>query len=201
MQFHSSLLWSWNRTIDRLPYLATGVLLFILKFFIDWTIAAHGFGQHWSPFNYLIWPNDQVLRVFELGHEERRFSITMLAVSLPFIWTGVVLTLHRLRAAGLPLSLILFFFVPVVNLLLFLILVLLPTKEVLTAVAVPQPVRRNLEPWRNVHRNFVEESYWRSGLVALAISVPPVVDFIIHRIHGQVLEHIKRLAEGSSELR
>src|SRR5712692_9293626 len=169
MPLQPSLLWTWNRTIDRVPYLLTGVLLFLVKFAIDWTIAAWGFGQSWSPLNYLIWPNDRVLSVFELGNPERWFALTMLLVSLPFIWTGVILSLHRLRATGLPLGLIVLFFVPLVNLLLFLVLVLLPTQDVLTAVAVPQPVPRRFEPLRRVHRSIVRESYWRSGLVALAV--------------------------------
>ena len=151
MRIQLSLLWTWNRAIDRVPYLLAGVLLFLVKFAIDWTIATQVFSQPWSPVNYLLWPNDRVLRVFELGDPEQAFSLTMLLVSLPFIWTGIILTLHRLRATGLPLSLILFFFVPLVNLLLFLFLVLLPTQEVLTAVAVPQPMRRGLQPWRRAH--------------------------------------------------
>lgn len=181
-----SLLWNWNRTIDRVPYLLTGAALFLVKFAIDWMIAGQVFGQSWSPFNYLVWPNDRVLRVFELGDPERWFSLTMLLVSLPFIWTGVILTLHRLRATGLPLSLVLLFFVPLVNLLLFMVLVLLPTQEVLTVVAVPQPVRRRLEPWRTAHRNIVHESYWRSGLVALLITVPLAVLAVV--LGAQVLQ-------------
>jgi hypothetical protein len=196
-----SLLWTWNRTIDRGPYLLTGVLLFLVKFAIDWTIATQGFGRPWSPLNYLVWPDDRVLRVFELDGPERAFSRTMLLVSLPFIWTGVILTLHRLRAAGLPPGLVLLFFVPLVNLLLFLILVLLPTRQAAPAgaladgapgwedlpaqgdssrqtgitVEVVRPVRRPLEPLRRAHRRIVVESYWRSGLVALAVTVPLTV--------------------------
>ena len=100
MDMHTqlSLLWTWNRVIHRVPYLLTGVLLFLVKYAIDWTIATHGFGLSWSPLNYLIWPNDRVLRMFELDGPERWFSLVMLVVSLPFIWTGVILTLHRLRA-------------------------------------------------------------------------------------------------------
>jgi uncharacterized membrane protein YhaH (DUF805 family) len=186
MHMQPSLLWTWNRTIDRLPYLLTGVGLFLVKFAIDWTIATQGFGQPWSPFNYLVWPNDRVLRVFELDDPERWFSLTMLLVSLPFIWTGVILTLHRLRATGLPLSLILLFFVPVANLLLFLVLVLLPTQEVLPVVAVRQSVRRRLEPLRQTHQSLVRESYWRSGLVALAITVPLAVLAVV--LGAQVLQ-------------
>ena len=115
MRLDPSLLWTWNRTIDRGPYLLAGVLLFLLKFGIDWTVATQVFGQPWSPFNYLVWPNDRLLHVFELDQPERAFSLTMLGLSLPFIWIGVILTLHRLRAAGLPLSMVLFFFAPLLN--------------------------------------------------------------------------------------
>src|SRR5437660_2085766 len=113
MRFQPSLLWTWNRTIDRVPYLLTGALLFLVKFAIDWTIATQGFGQAWSPVNYLIWPNDRVLRVFELGDPERWFSLTLLLVSLPFIWSGVMLSLHRLRDTELPLALVVLFSVTV----------------------------------------------------------------------------------------
>ena len=38
-----------------------------------------------------------------------------------------------------------------------------------------QPARRRFEPLRRVHRSIVLESYWRSGLVALSITVPLTV--------------------------
>src|SRR5438874_6040917 len=122
-----SLLWTWRRTIGRGPYLLTGIVLFLVKFVLDWTIATQVFGQTWSLFHYLIWPNDRTMRIFELSDADRWFAVTMLFVSVPFIWTGVILTLHRLRDANLPLAFVLFFFVPVVNLLLFLVLAIAPT--------------------------------------------------------------------------
>lgn len=183
MRLDLSLLWTWHRTIDRVPYLLTGVLLFLVKFVIDWTIATQGFGQSWSPLNYLVWPNDRVLQVFDLADPERWFAVTMLLVSLPFVWTGVILTLHRLRAAGLPLSLLVFFFVPLVNLLLFLVLVLLPTREARPVVAVPQPVPRPFEPLRRVHQRVAGGSHWRSGLAALAITVPLAVLAVVLGAH------------------
>jgi uncharacterized membrane protein YhaH (DUF805 family) len=194
MQIQPSLLWNWNRTIDRAPYLLIGALMFVVKFGIDWTIANLAFHQSWSPLNYLIWPNDRVVGVLELGDPERWFSLTMLLVSLPFIWIGVMLTLHRLRAAGLPLVLILLFFMPLVNLLLFLVLVLLPTRDALSAsspddasaragapeytgitVGARRQRRRAFEPLRDMHRSIVLESYWRSGIIALAVTVPLAV--------------------------
>jgi Polyketide cyclase / dehydrase and lipid transport len=202
MRIQPSLLWTWNCTIDRAPYLLAGVMLFLVKFAIDWTVAKAGFGLTWSPLNYLVWPNDRVLRVFELDDPERRFSLTMLLVSVPFIWAGVILTLHRLRAAGLPPGLIVLFFVPLVNLLLFLILVVLPTRAATGAEGVLEgdagagelPAHGRFWPptsfkkeapmtvwprWqvqlRQIHRSIVLESYWRSGLVALAMTVPLAV--------------------------
>ena len=213
MRIQPSLVWTWNRTIDRVPFLLSGVALFLVKFAIDWTVARVGFGQAWSPLNYLIWPNDRVLRLFELHAPERQFSLTMLLVSLPFIWAGVMLSLHRMRAAGLALGLIVLFFVPLVNLLFFLLLVLLPTYEppgAKWAVAgdadsgeLPVPERfwqrasiKREEPvtvwphWqvqlRQIHRSIVLESYWRSGLVALAITVPLAVLGVF--LGAQILE-------------
>ena len=189
MRIQPALLWTWNARLDRIPYLLVGVSLFAVKFATDWTIARFGFGINWSPINYLIWPNDRVLRVFELGDAERGFSLTMLLVSLPFIWIGVMLTMHRLRATGLPLVLIVLFFLPLVNLLLFLMLVLLPAEARAEAVEpTPEPSAetsikagepplkpRLFEPLRATHRSIVLESYWRSGVVALLITVPLTV--------------------------
>jgi hypothetical protein len=210
MRIQPSLLWTWNGTIDRLPYLLTGCGLFVLKFALDSAVAALVFGQSWSPLNYLIWPNERVLRVMEMGDAERWISLTMLATSLPFIWVGVMLTLHRLRSAGLPLGLILLFFVPAVNLLLFLALVVLPGREAVTVepapdsstsddalvaeharstgitAEAPRPRRRPFEPLRRMHRSIVLESYWRSGLVALAVTVPLAVLGVV--LGAQVLQ-------------
>src|SRR5260370_12569753 len=90
----------------------TGALFFLVKYAIDWTIATQGFGLSWSPLNYLIWPNDRVLRMFELDGPERWFSLVMLAASLPFIWSCGIPTLHRLPAAVLRVSLSIFIFLP-----------------------------------------------------------------------------------------
>src|SRR5262245_3860935 len=114
-----SLLWTWDRTIGRVPYLLTGVVRALVKFGIDWPVATQLFGQEWSPLSYLIWPSDRTLKAFGLSDPERQQALTMLLISLPFIWTGVALTLHRLRDAGLPPLLVLLFFVPIANLLLF----------------------------------------------------------------------------------
>ncbi len=51
-------------------------------------------------------------------------------MALPFIWVGVVLTLRRLRAIRLPVWLVIFFFLPVINLVFFLLLSIVPTRQV-----------------------------------------------------------------------
>jgi len=50
----------------------------------------------------------------------------MLVVAILFIWVGVVLTLRRVRSAGLPLGWVILFFAPVLNLLFFAVLSVMP---------------------------------------------------------------------------
>ena len=71
-----SLLWSWNRTIDRLPYLLTGAALFVVKYALDWFIAKQGFHVSWGPMYYLVWPNDEAFRIFQLTDDRRLFALT-----------------------------------------------------------------------------------------------------------------------------
>src|SRR5438132_1667616 len=128
MAIRPSILWSFRETLDRAPYFLIGVTLFLVKFGIDWVIATQFFRQPWSPIYYLVWPNERALRIFQLTDDDKIFALVMVVVSLPFIWTGVVLTLHRLRSTGLPLALVALFFVPLINFLLFAILSVLPSK-------------------------------------------------------------------------
>ena len=86
-----------------------------------------GFHRPWGPFNY-VEPVRDVARITELRGNEAVFLETMVAMSLPFIWVGVVLTLKRLRSAGLPPPLVILFFVPLVNLFFFVFLSLIPSR-------------------------------------------------------------------------
>ncbi len=181
-----SILWTWNRTIDRLPYLLVGAILFPVKFAIDWVIATQLFGKPWSPMYYLIWPNEQAFKIFQLMDDDRNFALVMLVVSLPFVWTGVILTLHRLRSAGLPPVLVAFFFLPLVNFLMFLVLSLLPTKPEYNSDDVREPSGRELRGLRLAHRNLVRDRMWVSGLVALMVTVPMSVLAVF--IGGEVLQ-------------
>ncbi|MGH9803839.1 MAG: DUF805 domain-containing protein, partial [Candidatus Acidiferrales bacterium] len=127
MTLKFSDLWRWEGTIDRGPYLLVGLLGFGVKHNLDRALATWGFGRKWDVFNYWISPTEAV-RFTQLSPADQRFLAAMLALSLPFIWVGVVLTLRRLRAAGLPVWLVALFFIPVVNLAFFLLLSLLPSR-------------------------------------------------------------------------
>lgn len=127
-QFRLSDFWCWDGTIDRGPYVLIGVVLFALKHNLDRFTASLLFHRPWSLFNYLI-PSEAVLNVTQLSHEDRKFYLTLVATALPFIYIGVMLTVRRLRATHLPTWLVVFFFLPLLNLLFFLILGVIPSRE------------------------------------------------------------------------
>lgn len=106
-------------------FLLLGEGLFLIKFLID-RLVAGAFGRDWSFMNYLI--PGETYTLWSLPPTERRFYLVMLAIALPFIVTGLLLTWWRLRDAGLPRWLVVLFFVPAVNLVLFAVVGLWPSK-------------------------------------------------------------------------
>jgi hypothetical protein len=122
-------LWSPSGTVTRGTYAIVGLLGFTLKHNLDRFVASFGFHRHWGVFNYWV-PVRDVARVTQLPRSEAVFLATMVALSLPFIWLGVSMTIKRLRSAGLSPQLVALFFLPFLNLLFFLVLCLLPEKQV-----------------------------------------------------------------------
>ena len=129
MKIRFADLWRPSGTIGRGAYALIGVLGFALKHNLDRLIATYGFHRPWSLFNYWIPVND-VTRITALSRDDVKFLAAMVALALPFIWVGVVLTLKRLRSARLPASLVILFFVPFVNLLFFVLLSLWPERDI-----------------------------------------------------------------------
>ncbi len=127
MRIKFSDLYRWDGTVDRGPYALIGVLGFAIKHNLDRFVASAIFHRHWDLFNYWV-PPTQAVRISTLPRQDAALLGTLLALSLPFIWLGVVLTLRRLRAVGLPTALVVFFFAPVVNLIFFAILSVLPSR-------------------------------------------------------------------------
>jgi uncharacterized membrane protein YhaH (DUF805 family) len=126
MGFNVSGLLSWHGTIGRGRYLVTGVLLFAVKHLLDRLVATKVFGLSWSLFNY--WVFGESSKIDETPYGRLKFYGTLVALAIPFIWVGVVLTLRRLRDAGLPLWLVAVFFLPFINLLFFLLLSIMPAR-------------------------------------------------------------------------
>src|SRR5215510_2211863 len=118
-------IWSWHGRIGRQRYLLTGLILFALKHNID-RLLAIWFGYPWGPFNYLVFYSRHDNGISDLSLPDAMFYALLLLVALPFIWIGVVLTLRRLRDADLPLWLLVLFFVPLINLIFFVILAAIP---------------------------------------------------------------------------
>lgn len=116
-------LWSWQGTVSRKKYCHIGVLLFALKYNIDRFIVLRFFQKYFTVLDYY-----KTLGGIEITEEKLPIIYTLVLWSIPFLWTGVVLTIRRLRDCQLPLPLLAFFFLPFVNLLFFAILCLLPSK-------------------------------------------------------------------------
>lgn len=103
-------------------------MLFALKFFLDHFIALHIFGRSWSLIDYLI--PTQSFTILSLPRTDQPFFFVMTTLAVPFVLIGLVLTLRRLRDAGLPALLVILFFLPILNLLFFLALSIIPTAPI-----------------------------------------------------------------------
>jgi uncharacterized membrane protein YhaH (DUF805 family) len=127
MSLQISDFWTWHGTVGRAKYFGIGVTLFAVKHLLDRIVATQVFGLPWSLFNYFVVGEATEIDATPLGR--LRFYATLVALAIPFIWVGVVLTLRRLRDIGWPLWLVAFFFLPFVNLLFFLLLSTMPSRE------------------------------------------------------------------------
>lgn len=141
---HWNDLRTWRGTLGRRDFALWGVVLAVVKYNLDRIVAAAFFGQSWFPWNYLL--GDSTSRPATVATASSGLYYTLLAMSLPFIAWGIMLTLRRLRDAGWPAALVVFFFVPFVNLLFFVFLCLQPTRQ-------PPP----LAP--------IRDRWWRRALV------------------------------------
>jgi hypothetical protein len=111
--------------LDRSHLASAGLGLAALKQGLDIVLASFFFGGHWSLVNYWA-PLGVPVNLGALAGAQAKYLLLVVATALPFIWIGVALALARLRDAGLPAWLVLFFFVPFVNLLFFAFLCCVP---------------------------------------------------------------------------
>ncbi len=112
---------SLDKGLGRLRYLAAGMTLFAVKIAID-ILVARAFGRPYSILYYLS-PSDTPL--FRPA-ENIAYWLSMWAVALPFIGVGFILTIRRLRDAGLSAWPALLFFAPFANIMFFGFCALVP---------------------------------------------------------------------------
>lgn len=119
--------------IGRKKYFCIGFILVAVKYNLDRLFAELFLQQFITIFNL-----SSILEIFDFSNltiDQKKFFVVMLLTSLPFIYLGVLLTVGRLKNAGLPRWLSALFFVPILNLVFFILLCLLPnpkTGETLT---------------------------------------------------------------------
>ena len=119
-----SQLYRWSGNINRKDYILWGLILFGLKYNLD-RLTAWAFEKSWYFSDYFIQADR--LGLMELETPDLLFYGAILAQSIPFIWVGTALCVKRLRDANLNAWLVLFFFIPFINLLLFILLSALPS--------------------------------------------------------------------------
>ena len=85
-------------TISPGRYFTIGCLLTLIKLTLDSLVASRVFLRPWSPLSYAI--AGEIGGLFSLDRNYQVFYATMLAVALPFLMVGVVLTDRRLRDCG-----------------------------------------------------------------------------------------------------
>lgn len=156
-------LFSSEGVTNRRTYAVVGIVGFVLKHNLDRLLATAVFHRPWSPFNYWV-PLGDVVRVTQVPRDEAIFLAAMLALALPFIWVGIVLTQKRLRSAALSPWLVGLFFIPFLNLVFFIVLSLIPERE---PRARPQAVS-STSPLARV----MPDSKLGSATVALLVTVP-----------------------------
>lgn len=149
--------WSWNGKVSRGTYALVGAIGFAIKHNLDRYISFQ-FGFKWGIWSYLD-PLSRALQASPLTATEKKFLAILLLTAIPFVWVGITMTVKRLRDAGQPLWLTLLFFAPIVNLLFFTLLSVLPSKEPDVALLSANPGERE------------SSRYWprsRGGSAALA---------------------------------
>src|SRR6266566_5900760 len=124
--------------VSRRRYLAAGLVLFAIKYALDFLLTAIVFHRQWRLFPYLD-PLGELGGMRGIIRADQPYSLSMWALALPFIWVGVAMTSRRIRSAGLPPWLVMLFFVPVLNLATIGLLCILPEK--IEALAPPRQAR------------------------------------------------------------
>jgi len=131
-------LFRWQGTVGGGAYTLVGLMAFAVKFNLDLWLAQSIFHRSWGLLNYFVPAGAGRAAVTSLAGQDLAFFVAMVVIALPFVWVGVTMTLRRLRQTKLATWLAVLFFVPVLNLFLFLLLAFLPTRQ--DSVATPPAI-------------------------------------------------------------
>ena len=142
--------------ISGRTYAVCGFTMFFLKWNLDRIIAADIFGSSW-PWAYMF----PTRSLGDLSSESLTLLFWMGLSALPFVYTGIVLTAKRLRALSMPQKLVLLFFVPVVNLLFFLVLCFARRPETI-----------NSSPTDSVCPRWLPRSRWGRSAMVMVLWLP-----------------------------
>jgi hypothetical protein len=121
-----SQLTRWKGDVNRRDYIIWGIMLFAVKYNLD-RLIAFAFDHSWYITEYFVQADQLAVR--ELSEQDQKFYLVLLLQSLPFIWFGTVLCVKRLKNAKLPTWIVVFFFIPFINFILFVILSTIPERE------------------------------------------------------------------------
>jgi uncharacterized membrane protein YhaH (DUF805 family) len=155
--------WKFNGKVDRKTYAIVGLVAFFLKENVDRVVAGIYFHRAWNIFHYWV-PLNSNASIRALPEDDARFIATMVALALPFIWLGVAMTVRRLRDIGEPVWLVVLFFIPYINLLLFAVLGVLPTHE--------KPAHTESAPWPGPRSldDLIPKSKLGSAILSIVLS-------------------------------
>ena len=112
--------------VDRRTYLTTGLGLLAVKYALDAAIVYGALGSLWSPRGYLLLSWSDSLP--DAADSHAWLYLSLAALSLPFAWIGIAMTMRRCRDAGLPNTLALLFFVPFAKYLMIAALCVMPSR-------------------------------------------------------------------------
>lgn len=164
-------LWSPNGAIGRGVYAFIGLVGFAIKYNLDRAIAFFGFNRYWDIRNYWI-PVRDVTNIEFVRGAEAKFLATLVLLSLPFVWIGVVQTMKRLRSARLPVWLTILFFAPFLNVFFFLFLCLYPEREF-------DKAETNEDLKNSAVVRFLPQSALGSAAISLLITVPIGIGMVL----------------------
>ena len=96
--------------IDRRTYVVSGVVLMLVEYLLDATVAWGVTGEWWSPGRYLVplWS----VRMAQFQPAPSELFLWLGLMTLPFFWIGVSMSVRRAADAGLPPFLGLGFAIP-----------------------------------------------------------------------------------------